>query len=87
MADEPAARITLREIWDQGQKTQAQVTALETKVDNFTSVHERLDSHKADIADHDFRLRKIESRVSALSVIIGLITTGIGALLAKFFGS
>lgn len=38
MMDEPVVRVTLSDIYKQGQETQARVGKLETKVDDLTRV-------------------------------------------------
>ena len=87
MSDEPVVKVTLADIYKQGQETKNKVVALEHKVDSMTAIHERLKSHKDDITEHSKRLGKLETNVARISVIVGLITTAIGALLVKFFTS
>ena len=59
MSDEPVVRVTLQDIYKQGQETQARVGKLETKVDDLTRVTQRLDAHAT-------RLDGVENRVTVL---------------------
>ena len=59
MDDEPTVKVTLRDIYKQGQETQARVGKLETKVDDLTRVTQRLDAHAT-------RLDGVETRVTVL---------------------
>ncbi len=83
--EEKSHPVTLAKIFEQGQETKERLITLEAKVDNMTAIHERLDSHKADIQEHSKRLGKLEVQIASQWVIVGLVTTGIGALVAKFF--
>ena len=78
-----SVRVTLDAIYEQGQQTAAKVTELEHTVSRMVAINERLDSHKADIGEHDTRLRKLEVQISAQWVIVGLITSAIAAMLVK----
>lgn len=75
--------VTLPEIYQDVQATKAQVGEINLKLDRFISVNERLDSHKADIEEHDDRIRKLEIQIAAQWVIVGLVITGIGAVLVR----
>lgn len=80
---QPSVRVTLASIYEQGQQTASKVTELEHAVSRVVAINERLDSHKDDISGHDVRVRKLEIQVAAQWVIVGLVSTAIGALLIK----
>lgn len=81
--DHPGVVVTLPEIYRDVQETKTRVNAMDNKLDKFLSVNERLDSHKSDISEHDDRIRKLEIQIGAQWVIVGLVSTGIGALFVK----
>lgn len=65
MAEHHGVIVTLPEIYEDVQATKKQVVEMNTKLDQFIKLNERLDSHKADIANHEERLRKLEVQTSA----------------------
>lgn len=77
--------VTLPEIYQDVQETKRTLTEMNTKLDRFISLNQRLDSHKEDIEEHDDRLRKLEIQISAQWVIVGLMVTGVGAMVARVF--
>jgi hypothetical protein len=58
--DTGSVRITLADIWAQGQETQKRVTAVENKVDDLTTVNLRLAKHseRIDICETDIAILK-----------------------------
>lgn len=70
---EPAVRVTLTTIWNEGQATKAEVQ------DVKRMIAERLPEGIGE------RVRKLEAQVAAQWVVVGLVVVGIGGLLTRTF--
>ena len=83
--NQPSVRITLADIYEQGQQTAKKVTELEHTVTKLVAINERLDSHKRDIESHRDRLAGVEKAVERINVIIAIVTAAITAAIIKLF--
>lgn len=81
--DTPGVHVTLADIYDQVQSTDKKVTQLESSVNELVAVNKRLDDHADELHAHSSRLRAIEAKVSAHTVIVSIVTVGLGALLIR----
>ena len=63
MDDEPAVKVTLRDIYAQGQETQKRLSVVEQKVDDLTRVNMRLDTYSDRLDMLEDRTTVLEGRV------------------------
>jgi predicted phage tail protein len=74
MAEEPGARITLKELYLQVQKIQSMIEKLSNQFPGITQQLNDLerDVHKR-LSDHEERIRKVEMRVWQMMAIAGFL--------------
>lgn len=83
--DEPSVRITLADIYEQGQVTAKKVTELEHTVTKLVAINERLDAQRQDIDSQRDRIAGVEKAVERINVIIAIVTAAITGAIIKIF--
>lgn len=82
-SEPPAVKVTLNDIYDQVQATGQKVSHLENAVNELVAVNKRLDDHSGELHAHSTRLRAVESKVAAHTVVVSIVSVGLGALLIR----
>lgn len=77
-ANEPVVKVSLAEIYTQTLATDRKVDQLALTVEQLVAVNRRLDNHAE-------RLRKVEARLSAVWLVVGVVVTVAGSALIKIF--
>ena len=92
MAEEPSARITLKEVYNQVQKIQStlenlasQLPGISQKLDKLEAeVNKGFESRDVKLNDHEERIRKVEMNLWKLFGALGLVAAIIGPLVTFF---
>lgn len=83
MPDSVGVTVTLKEIYDKVQRTDDRIDKLTRTVEEMVAINRRLDQHHDRLNAHSDRIRKSESQIAAQWIIVGIVTTVIGAALVK----
>lgn len=84
MADEPSARITLKEVYTQVQEMKLLLERLANSLPSMSKQLDELESEvKEQLADHEKRIRVTEKRVWQIMAIAGFVSAAM-PLIVRF---